>query len=70
MRITFEVPSELKNHLEILPKTAFIQAKSDFSAQLKFVAKNSLAHDASKYFDKATGVLKLALHIRVADKVK
>ena len=57
--------------MEILPKTAFIQAKSDFSAQLKFVAKNSLgSQDAAKYFDQATGVLEVPLHIRVADQVR
>ncbi len=70
LRITFEVPSDLKNHLEILPKTAFIQAKSDFSAQLKFVAKSSLSQEAVKYFDPSTGVLELPLHIRVADQNK
>lgn len=70
LRITFDVPSDLKNHLEILPKTAFIQAKSDFSAQLKFVAKSTLANDASKYFDALTGVLEVPLFIKVADQNK
>lgn len=70
LRITFEIPSELKNHLEILPKTAFIQAKSDFSAQLKFIARQSLTTDAPTYFDEQTGVLELPLHIRVADQNK
>ena len=39
LRITFEIPNELKNHLEILPKTAFIQAKSEFFAQVKFMPR-------------------------------
>ena len=69
MRITFEIPTEFRNHLEILPKTAFIQAKSDFCAQLKFIARTSLAQDAANFFDPHTGVLELPLHIKVADQV-
>lgn len=42
LRITFEIPDELKNHLEVLPKTAFIQARSEFLAQIKFIAKYPL----------------------------
>ena len=56
LRITFEIPSELKNHLEVLPKTAFIQAKSDFSAQLKFIARQTLKADAASFFDEQTGM--------------
>ena len=71
LRITFEIPNELKNHLEILPKTAFIQAKSEFSAQVKFIARASLTHDAGhNFFDAETGVLEVPLHIRVADQNK
>lgn len=69
LRITFEVPSELRNHLEILPKTAFIQAKSEFAAQIKFTAKKSLPKDAPQHFDSITGVLEVPLQIRVADQV-
>ena len=69
LRITFEVPSEMSNHLEILPKTAFIQAKSEFAAQIKFIARQSLAADAPTYFDPLTGVLELPLQIKVADQV-
>jgi hypothetical protein len=69
LRITFEIPNELKNHMEILPKTAFIQAKSEFSAQLKFIARTGLADDADKFFDSDTGVLEVPLFIRVAEQV-
>lgn len=69
LRITFEIPDEMKNHMEILPKTAFIQAKSEFSAQLKFIARSSLQTDAMNYFDTSTGVLEVPLHIKVADQV-
>ncbi len=69
LRITFDIPSDLKNHLEILPKTAFIQAKSEFSAQLKFTARSSLASDAHGFFDALTGVLEVPLFVKVADQV-
>ena len=39
LRLKFEVCKELKNHLELLPKTAYIQAQSQFSAQLKFLPR-------------------------------
>ena len=39
LRLKFEVCKELKNHLELLPKTAYIQAESQFSAQLKFLPR-------------------------------
>lgn len=40
LRLKFEVCKELKNHLELLPKTAYIQAESQFSAQLKFLPRS------------------------------
>ena len=39
LRLKFEVCKELRNHLELLPKTAYIQAESQFSAQLKFLPR-------------------------------
>ena len=39
LRLKFEVCKELKNHLELLPKTAYVQAESQFSAQLKFLPR-------------------------------
>ena len=55
--------------MEILPKTAFIQARAEFSAQLKFIARSSLKQDAVDCFDPETGVLEIPLHIKVADQV-
>ncbi len=69
LRITFEVPNDIKNHMEILPKTAFIQAKSEFQGQLKFIARSTLANDAKQLFDPETGILEVPLHIKVADQV-
>ncbi|KAL3862108.1 hypothetical protein ACJMK2_008101 [Sinanodonta woodiana] len=68
LRLKFEVCKELKNHLELLPKTGYIQAQSQFSAQLKFLPRHSLFEEAGKYFDKETGVLEAPLIIRVADQ--
>ena len=39
LRLKFEVCKELRNHMELLPKTAYIQAQSQFSAQLKFLPR-------------------------------
>lgn len=39
LRLKFEVCKELRSHLELLPKTAYIQAESQFSAQLKFLPR-------------------------------
>ncbi|XP_033763578.1 cilia- and flagella-associated protein 74-like isoform X1 [Pecten maximus] len=68
LRLKFEVCKELRNHLELLPKTGYIQAQSQFSAQLKFLPRQSLFEEAGKYFDKETGVLEAPMTIRVADQ--
>ena len=39
LRIKFEVCKELRSYMELLPKTAYIQAQSQFSAQLKFLPR-------------------------------
>ncbi|XP_046572911.1 LOW QUALITY PROTEIN: cilia- and flagella-associated protein 74-like [Haliotis rubra] len=70
LRLRFEVCKELRNHLELLPKTGYIQAQSQFSAQLKFLPRKSLFEEAGKYFDKETGVLEAPLLIRVADQTQ
>ncbi|KAK3105163.1 hypothetical protein FSP39_018521 [Pinctada imbricata] len=70
LRLKFEVCKELRNHLELLPKTGYIQAQSNFSAQLKFLPRKSLFEEAGKYFDKETGVLEAPMIIRVADQTQ
>ena len=70
LRLRFEVCPELRNHLELLPKTGYIQAQSTFSAQLKFLPRSNLAEEAGKYFDPETGVLQAPLVITVADQVR
>ncbi|KAK7476539.1 hypothetical protein BaRGS_00032219 [Batillaria attramentaria] len=68
LRLKFEVCKELKNHMEFLPKTGYVQAQSQFSAQLKFLPRQSLFEEAVKYFDRDTGVLEAPMIIRVADQ--
>ncbi|KAK7093572.1 cilia- and flagella-associated protein 74-like [Littorina saxatilis] len=68
LRLKFEVCKELRNHLEILPKTGYIQAQSQFSAQLKFLPRKSLFEEAERYFDGDTGVLEAPMIISVANQ--
>ncbi|KAI5101538.1 cilia- and flagella-associated protein 74 isoform X1 [Silurus meridionalis] len=70
LRLTFDICKKLRNHMDILPKTAYIQAKSSFHAHLKFLPRCSLSEDAKSFFDQDTGVLEVPLYIQVADQVK
>ncbi|XP_041377895.1 cilia- and flagella-associated protein 74-like isoform X2 [Gigantopelta aegis] len=70
LKLKFEVCKELRNHLELLPKTGYIQAQSQFSAQLKFLPRKSLFEEGGKYFDKETGVLEAPMLISVADQAQ
>ncbi|KAG7472773.1 hypothetical protein MATL_G00112620 [Megalops atlanticus] len=70
LRLTFEVCKELRNHMEVLPKTGYIQAQSSFQSQLKFLPRSSLPEDAEKFFDSETGVLEVPMSIQVADQVR
>ncbi|KAM4016315.1 cilia- and flagella-associated protein 74 isoform 2-T2 [Anomaloglossus baeobatrachus] len=70
LRLKFEICKELRNHMELLPKTGFIQAQSAFSVQLKFLPRHSLSQDASAYFDIETGVLEAPLTISVVDQTR
>ncbi|XP_052338113.1 cilia- and flagella-associated protein 74 isoform X1 [Oncorhynchus keta] len=70
LRLTFKVCPELRNHMEILPKTGYIQARSSFNAKLKFLPRRSLFEDAKKFFDSETGVLEVPLTVQVADQVR
>ncbi|XP_066121295.1 cilia- and flagella-associated protein 74 isoform X3 [Saccopteryx bilineata] len=70
LRLTFEVCKELRGHIELLPKTGYIQALSSYSVQLKFLPRHTLAEDAGKYFDKESRVLEAPMTIRVADQTR
>ncbi|XP_016159012.1 PREDICTED: cilia- and flagella-associated protein 74 isoform X1 [Ficedula albicollis] len=70
LRLKFEVCRELSKHMELLPKTGYIQAQSSFSAQLKFLPRLSLPEDAGSYFNAETGVLEVPVTILIVDKAK
>ncbi|XP_073247249.1 cilia- and flagella-associated protein 74-like [Porites lutea] len=70
LRLKFEVCKELRSHLELLPKTAYIQAESQFSAQLKFLPRQTLPDDCPTYFDRETRLLEAPMVIRVADQTR
>ncbi|XP_068589913.1 cilia- and flagella-associated protein 74 isoform X3 [Cebidichthys violaceus] len=70
LKLTFEVCPEMRKHMEILPKTGFVQAQSNFNAQLKFLPRSSLSKDAKKLFDSDTGVLEAPMTVQVAGQVK
>ncbi|GLD45765.1 cilia- and flagella-associated protein 74 isoform X1, partial [Lates japonicus] len=70
LKVTFEVCPEMRRHMEILPKTGFIQAQSSFNAQLKFLPRCSLSKDAQKFFDSDTGVLEVPMTVEVAGQVQ
>ncbi|KAK1117826.1 cilia- and flagella-associated protein 74-like [Acipenser oxyrinchus oxyrinchus] len=56
--------------MELLPKSGYIQARSTFNVQLKFLPRLSLMKDAGGYFDKETGVLEVPMTIHVADQTR
>lgn len=39
LRLKFEVCRELREHMELLPETGYIQAQSCFAVQLKFLPR-------------------------------
>ncbi|KAM7404384.1 hypothetical protein PAMP_011732 [Pampus punctatissimus] len=66
LKLTFDVCPEMRKHVEILPKTGFIQAQSSFNAQLKFLPRRSLSKDAKTFFDTDTRVLEVPMTVQVA----
>ncbi|XP_051894977.1 LOW QUALITY PROTEIN: cilia- and flagella-associated protein 74 [Pristis pectinata] len=69
-QVKFVVCKELRNHLEFLPKSGFIQAHSSLSFQLKFLPRKSLPEDANIYFNTSTLVLEAPMNIWVANQVR
>ncbi|KAJ7395496.1 cilia- and flagella-associated protein 74 [Pitangus sulphuratus] len=69
LRFKFEVCKEVSKHLELLPKTGYIQPQSAFSAQLKFLPRQSLPEDAGNYFNAETRILEVPVTVVIVDKV-
>ncbi|XP_065062279.1 cilia- and flagella-associated protein 74-like [Rhopilema esculentum] len=70
LRLTFQLPKELRDCVDILPKTAYIQAESEFSAQLKFLPRFSLLSNDNRYVNLDSGYLEAPILIRVADQTR
>nr|XP_015822445.2 cilia- and flagella-associated protein 74 [Nothobranchius furzeri] len=70
VKLTFEICPEMREHMEIIPESSFIQAQSTFNAQLRFKPRHSLSKDAEKYFDNDTGVLEVPMTVKVAGQVQ
>ncbi|XP_059685957.1 cilia- and flagella-associated protein 74 [Gavia stellata] len=70
LRLKFEVCKALSKHMELLPKTGYIQAQSSFTVQLKFLPRHSLPEDAGSYFNEETRVLEVPVTILIVDKAK
>ncbi|KAJ3586735.1 hypothetical protein NHX12_013129, partial [Muraenolepis orangiensis] len=68
--VMFEVCQEMQKHMKILPKKAFIQAKSSFSFLLKFHPRPSLSKDAGEFFDGETSVLEVPLKVHVVNQTQ
>ncbi|XP_059808414.1 cilia- and flagella-associated protein 74 isoform X3 [Hypanus sabinus] len=69
-QVKFVVCKELRNHLEFLPKSGFIQAHSSLSFQLKFLPRKSLPEDANIYFNSSTLVLQAPMNIWVENQIR
>ncbi|XP_050178146.1 cilia- and flagella-associated protein 74 isoform X2 [Myiozetetes cayanensis] len=70
LRFKFEVCKEVSKHLELLPKTGYIQPQSAFSAQLKFLPRQSLPEDAGNYFNAETRILEVPVTVVIVDKAR
>ncbi|KAL5252786.1 hypothetical protein ACHWQZ_G015526 [Mnemiopsis leidyi] len=69
LRIKFEIPSLLRDHVDVLPQNGVVQANSSFSAQLKFIPLSSIFKDCRKFFGEGQ-LLKIPIRVRVADQTR
>ncbi|ESO04753.1 hypothetical protein HELRODRAFT_172426 [Helobdella robusta] len=69
-RVTFTFPTELANHMEVLPSTAIVQSSSSFKFFIKFLPRKMLASDAPSYFDASTSVLRVPISVHVSDQTQ
>ena len=70
--MTFAVPPELQQHLEVVPRHGLVQAHSSFAAQLKFQPRSSIQEspDCLKFCDEEReGAYNIPVEVLVADQV-
>ncbi|CAF0802559.1 unnamed protein product [Adineta ricciae] len=73
LRVSVDIqPRALQNHIEIVPRTAYIQAKSSFNLQIKLTARPSIVDDGLpiEIFDPTYSTLIVPLEIKVADQIR
>jgi hypothetical protein len=70
--ITFHVPPEAGNMLQVLPKTGYVQAESSLTAQIKFQPdEEKLQEEACyDYYDPDTGVIEFPVTLTVANQAQ
>ncbi|EDV24224.1 uncharacterized protein TRIADDRAFT_57490 [Trichoplax adhaerens] len=70
LRLRFDVPKPMQEHLEILPRHGIVQAESSFSAQLKFLPRRDIRETCKKYVDPISGEMDIPITIKVADQTR
>lgn len=73
LRVSVDIqPRSLQNHIEIVPRTAYIQAKSSFSLQVKLTAHPSIINEglSEEIFDSKLSTLIVPLEVKVADQIR
>lgn len=73
LRVSVDIlPRSLQQHIEIVPRTAYIQAKSSFSLQVKLTARPSIVEDdlSTELFDPKLNTLIVPLEVKVADQIR
>lgn len=73
LRVSVDIqPRALQNHIEIVPRTAYIQAKSSFNLQVKLTARPSIIEEglSNDIFDPQLNTLIVPLEVKVADQIR
>jgi len=73
LRVSVDIqPRSLQNHIEIVPRTAYIQAKSSFNLQIKLTAHASIFDEdlAEEIFDRKLNTLIVPLEVKVGDQIR
>ncbi|CAF3515844.1 unnamed protein product [Rotaria socialis] len=73
LRVSVDIqPRALQNHIEIVPRTAYIQAKSSFNLQVKLTAHPSIFDDglSNEIFDSQLNTFIVPLEVKVADQIR
>lgn len=69
--MTFQVPSNLQEYLEVLPRHGLVQGEESFAAQLKFKPQDTLLEEetASKYYTPSDDLWRMPVQVGVAFQV-